>query len=378
MNLSKLIVGAAVAHSILFASSVYGMGIVEFEHSVVSSDKVWELKLDKELSGNYDIRDIIKITDRTVGNEIDIDIKKNDEVTYSISSEDLVVGNTYDILVSGDGLKSAYRKSFEVTGSLVSSNGRVVGSERGMEIRAHESSGGLVYEGVYATGIVGSRYVTGSGDSEMGIRIGIDDIESVRAMIGNTIDYVEIGSTRFMFDDSGEYDVFDVDGRYVFSFYDKHEDNRVSSVYWIDKETFDENPSYLRGDESLKKYFEDSMVDFINSSREDVGLGTLSYDVMMNKVARKHSENMITDGFFDHTDADGLEVSDRVLREGYRVNVVGENLAYGQLNAMFAHENLMNSLGHRENILNNEYRYVGVGVAFSEEDVPYFTIVFYR
>lgn len=181
-----------------------------------------------------------------------------------------------------------------------------------------------------------------------------------------------------MFDDSGEYDVFDVDGRYVFSFYDKHEDNRVSSVYWIDKETFDENPSYLRGDESLKKYFEDSMVDFINSSREDAGLGTLSYDVMMNKVARKHSENMVDKGFFDHTDADGLEVSDRVLREGYRVNVVGENLAYGQLNAMFAHENLMNSLGHRENILNSEYRYVGVGVAFSEEDVPYFTIVFYR
>ncbi|MFC6602600.1 CAP domain-containing protein [Ectobacillus funiculus] len=44
---------------------------------------------------------------------------------------------------------------------------------------------------------------------------------------------------------------------------------------------------------------------------------------------------------------------------------------------MFAHEGLMNSLGHRENILQENYKYLGVGVAFNNESEPYYTENFY-
>lgn len=48
--------------------------------------------------------------------------------------------------------------------------------------------------------------------------------------------------------------------------------------------------------------------------------------------------------------------------------MAGENLAYGQQNSIFAHEGLMNSLGHRKNILNTNFSTLGVGVDFNEND----------
>ncbi len=51
----------------------------------------------------------------------------------------------------------------------------------------------------------------------------------------------------------------------------------------------------------------------------------------------------------------------------------GENLAAGQMSSIFAHEGLMNSLGHRENILQTQFESLGIGVAFDSESKPYFT-----
>ena len=56
----------------------------------------------------------------------------------------------------------------------------------------------------------------------------------------------------------------------------------------------------------------------------------------------------------------------------------GENLAYGQYSAIYAHEALMNSLGHRENILRAEFTHIFVGVDFNREEQPYFTMNFYK
>jgi uncharacterized protein YkwD len=60
-----------------------------------------------------------------------------------------------------------------------------------------------------------------------------------------------------------------------------------------------------------------------------------------------------------------------------RFHLAGENLAYGQFSSIFAHEGLMNSLGHRKNILREEYEYLGVGVAFNNESQPYYTQNFF-
>lgn len=56
----------------------------------------------------------------------------------------------------------------------------------------------------------------------------------------------------------------------------------------------------------------------------------------------------------------------------------GENLATGQPSSIFAHEGLMNSLGHRENILKAGFDSLAVGVAFNEENQPFYTENFLR
>jgi uncharacterized protein YkwD len=64
-------------------------------------------------------------------------------------------------------------------------------------------------------------------------------------------------------------------------------------------------------------------------------------------------------------------------QDNIRFITAGENLAYGQFSSIFAHEGLMNSLGHRENILQENYKYLGIGVAFNNESEPYYTENFY-
>ena len=43
----------------------------------------------------------------------------------------------------------------------------------------------------------------------------------------------------------------------------------------------------------------------------------------------------------------------------------------GQVNAIFIHNGLMNSIGHRKNILGN-YKYIGVGL-YLEKNKTYYT-----
>lgn len=375
MKLSTFIFSSVLFTSSIVGSSVYGMEIEEFEYTVVDDDKVWELKFSGEL---VDAEELVHIIDKDTGETINITIDKLDDVTYSIRSDDYVIGNSYEMVVSGDGLKKEYRKTFGVSDSLNALGGKEIGNERGLFMKRYDQGNGVVVDGVDMFGIVKSRYVDGRDEVVEGVTVGTASRSDVTSLLGVPVDSVEVRGSKYLFDDSGEYEVFNVENRFLFVFYDKHKNDNVRAVYWIDRNTYIENPSYLDGEIELRSYFEDSMVDLINSTRLQEGLGKLNYDVMMNEVARKHSENMVENDFFDHTDTEGFTVSDRVREGGYRVSLVGENLAYGQLNAMFAHENLMNSLGHRENILNKDYSDVGVGVAFSEENVPYFTIIFYR
>lgn len=375
MKLSKFIFSSVLFTSSIVGFSVHGMEIEEFEYTVVDDDKVWELKFSGKL---VDAEEHIHIIDKDTGETINITIDKLDDVTYSIRSDDYVIGNFYEMVVSGDGLKKEYRKTFGVSDSLNALGGKELGNERGLFMKRYDQGNGVVVDGVDMFGIVKSRYVDGRDEVVEGVTVGTASRSDVTSLLGVPVDFVEVRGSKYLFDDSGEYEVFNVENRFLFVFYDKHKNDIVRAVYWIDRNTYIENPSYLDGEIELRSYFEDSMVDLINSTRLQEGLGKLNYDVMMNEVARKHSENMVENDFFDHTDTEGFTVSDRVREGGYQVSLVGENLAYGQLNAMFAHENLMNSLGHRENILNKDYSDVGVGVAFNEENVPYFTVIFYR
>jgi len=103
------------------------------------------------------------------------------------------------------------------------------------------------------------------------------------------------------------------------------------------------------------------VLNLINQERVAVGLAPLMPHATIRRAARAHGVDMFAFGYLSHLSRDGRSPQQRVKRLGVRVRMVGENLAYAQ-DLRAAHEALMASAGHRQNILLPEYRLIGIGV----------------
>lgn len=106
---------------------------------------------------------------------------------------------------------------------------------------------------------------------------------------------------------------------------------------------------------------EKEMFNLVNKERADRGRKTLVFDSRLQVIARAHSEDMFQRGYFSHYSPEGETVANRATKAGIDFLVIGENLAYAP-SLDLAHKGLMNSLGHRENILSTDYNKVGIGV----------------
>jgi len=111
---------------------------------------------------------------------------------------------------------------------------------------------------------------------------------------------------------------------------------------------------------------EAAMLALVNEARAAAGLGSLSLDQSLVGVAREHSSDMWARGFFSHVNPDGLDPFDRMKAAGIKFGWAGENLAIAPTISV-AHRNLMDSPGHRENLLNPNFRRIGIGVAHHSE-----------
>lgn len=120
---------------------------------------------------------------------------------------------------------------------------------------------------------------------------------------------------------------------------------------------------------------ETKMIDLVNVERVKVGLRPLTFDASLRGLGRDHSADMFTRGYFSHFSPEGADVADRAEKAGVSYLVIGENLAFAP-NLELAHQGLMNSPGHRANILSLEYHKIGVGVANGAEFGMMFTQVF--
>lgn len=106
---------------------------------------------------------------------------------------------------------------------------------------------------------------------------------------------------------------------------------------------------------------EQGMVSLINHERTSRGLSALVVDSTMTTVAEAKSRDMFTRKYFSHLDPDGKTVFDKMTAAGVTFTVIGENLAYAP-DLSSAHQGLMNSTGHRDNILDTRFRRIGIGV----------------
>ncbi|WP_231554770.1 CAP-associated domain-containing protein [Planococcus sp. PAMC 21323] len=201
----------------------------------------------------------------------------------------------------------------------------------------------------------------------------------VRSALGTPLKSLQKGNVQYILDTRDEYDVFKTDNTYTTIFYDIHEEDTVTAVQVIHEKLEKQRPKiYAESDEKLKEGYEYLLFELTNSARIQRGLSLLKWDSETRTTARKHSVDMAENQYFSHTNLAGQSPFDRMKEDGITFYVAGENLAYGQYSSVFAHEGLMNSLGHRENIVKPDFGYLGVGTAFNAENQPYYTANFFN
>ncbi|MFJ3308027.1 CAP domain-containing protein [Streptomyces sp. NPDC086549] len=116
---------------------------------------------------------------------------------------------------------------------------------------------------------------------------------------------------------------------------------------------------------------EAQVLKLVNEERAKVGCSAVSANSSLTSLAAAFSDDMAARGFFDHTDPDGATPWDRADKAGI-TGLGGENIARGQADAAAVMKAWMNSPGHRANILNCDFKTLGVGVHFGA-DGPWWT-----
>jgi Ca2+-binding RTX toxin-like protein len=123
--------------------------------------------------------------------------------------------------------------------------------------------------------------------------------------------------------------------------------------------------------------FEQYQLELINQERAAAGAQPLAFDLTLNNAAEQHSLWMLAADVFEHTGSGGSSPSQRMTAAGYALTgawSTGENIAWASLRSptgyqdevLLLHTNLMNSPGHRANILNDTFREVGIGFEIGE------------
>ena len=239
----------------------------------------------------------------------------------------------------------------------------------------HENYQNYIQIGIAENRVVG-LYTNSPDFSFRGITVGTAK-EDVHLTLETPITYILKGRTKYTMnglnDDKVNMELFAENGMYVTLFYDTFKNNSVTAIHIIDYET-EQRYDYLyaAGSDSLRESFEKQNYYVTNALRVREGLPALFYHGEAEHVARLHSAEMAENNYFSHTDLSGGNVADRLKKGHISFRAAGENIAMGAQSTLYMHELLMNSEGHRKNIL-AEYKEVAMGVAFGREHVPYLT-----
>lgn len=106
---------------------------------------------------------------------------------------------------------------------------------------------------------------------------------------------------------------------------------------------------------------EQKMVNLVNQARSQNNLPPLTVDMQLANVARTKAQDMIDNNYFSHNSPKYGSPFDMMKSFGIKFVQAGENIA-GNQSVENAENALMNSPGHRQNILNPNYTHIGIGI----------------
>ena len=113
---------------------------------------------------------------------------------------------------------------------------------------------------------------------------------------------------------------------------------------------------------------EQTIFRLLNQERHSRGLSTLVSDERLQRAARKHSALMASLGVVEHQVDGEVKLSQRLGEQLIRFNSSGENVARSSTPER-VHVALMNSPGHRANILDADFNAVGIGVVSTPDGI---------
>jgi uncharacterized protein YkwD len=112
---------------------------------------------------------------------------------------------------------------------------------------------------------------------------------------------------------------------------------------------------------SIDTNSEQQMFKDVNNERTSRGIAALSFSQNLTDVGTIHCEDMFKNGYFSHNSQNGLSPFDRMAQANIAFNFAGENLALAP-SVDLAMKGLMQSPGHKANILSADFHKVGISV----------------
>lgn len=106
---------------------------------------------------------------------------------------------------------------------------------------------------------------------------------------------------------------------------------------------------------------EQQMFNLVNQARSQANVPPLQIDMELTKMARIKSQDMIDNNYFSHYSPKYGSPFDMMKSFGINYVYAGENIA-GNQTVQAAQNALMNSPGHRKNILSTDYTHIGIGI----------------
>ncbi len=104
------------------------------------------------------------------------------------------------------------------------------------------------------------------------------------------------------------------------------------------------------------------VIDLTNAERVKKGLGAVTENEALNRAAKLKAQNMFEENYWAHFAPSGKSPWDFITGSGYRFTYAGENLAKNFYNSDDVVVAWMNSPSHRNNLLNEHYKDIGVAV----------------
>lgn len=133
---------------------------------------------------------------------------------------------------------------------------------------------------------------------------------------------------------------------------------------------FEGLPTGKESTPSSDENMEQEVLVLVNTIRQKRGLPHLTLHPDLNRAARYHAKDMKQDRYFEHDSMDRttngslkklINFSNRLHRFANINRGWAENIALGHHSAQSVMHSWMQSAGHRRNILNPDYHYIGIG-----------------